>query len=55
MWRFSFLPNTQGEKSLFLTLSGDKVGSYPVLPFDAIGTKQFDCEKSGELGVQRTM
>ena len=23
--------------------------------FDAIGTKQFDCEKSGELGVQRTM
>ena len=23
--------------------------------FDAIGTKPFDCEKSGELGVQRTM
>ena len=41
---------------LELALAKEKV---PVIflmeKFDAIGTKQFDCEKSGELGVQRTM
>ena len=41
---------------LELALEKEKVPAIILIDeFDAFGTKQFDCEKSGELGVQRTM
>ena len=55
-FKIIFLRKKLERDDLELALEKPKV---PVIilidKFDAIGTKQFDCEKSGELGVQRTM